>query len=105
MHSKFFGNFFRKNFNSKNFCNFTNKTLKTKTMINFNNKLTLTRMFYLNRFANLSFMDSMTGLCLVRQGESNPDSVLEEKESPLSISNEYLNLILGRSLCVNNGKH
>jgi hypothetical protein len=106
MNSKFFGNFFKKNFyNSKKFCNLTNNSLKTKTMINFSNKLTLTRMFYLNRFANLNFIDNISGLCLVSQGESKPDSNLEDKESPLSISNEYLNLILGKSLCVNNGKY
>ena len=105
MNSKFFGNYFKKNFfNSKNFINFASNNNKIKSFVNLNNKFTITRMFYLNKLNNLIIFDISNGLLLSNQSEKTIKDDLEDTENKKVIGLENLNLILGKSLCVNNGK-
>ena len=105
MNSKFFGNYFKKNFfNSKNFIKFASNNNQIKSFVTLNNKFTMTRMFYLNKLNNLIIFDNSIGLLISNKSLKTNKDDLEETDNQKVLSLDNLNLILGKSLCVNNGK-
>ena len=105
MNSKFFGNYFKKNFfNSKNFINFASNNNQIKSFVSINNKFTMTRMFYLNKLNNLTIFNNSIGLLVSNLIEKTVKDDLEEDSNQKVLGLENLNFILGKSLCVNNGK-
>jgi hypothetical protein len=97
--------FFQKNFfNTKNCLRFLNhNTNLTKLRVTFSNKFHLTHLFYLNRL-NSTMLLANTGINIFHQKSEESQAILEDNETTIILSLDNLNIILGRSLCVSNGK-
>jgi hypothetical protein len=98
--------FFQKNFfNTKNCFKFLNYNSNLPRLgVGFHNKYHLTRLFFLNRLNSTMLLEN-TGIRLFQQKGEESKNLLDDNETiSVILSLDNLNLILGRSLCISNGK-